>query len=632
MSRQIEFVGLDIPVASHPLTRTNIAALHSAHSALRDVDGLHADKALDELCKLLFAKMWDELKHADKPLFSQIGKSDHEIVDSVTQVYVEAREHAFATSQALEAGGAFSEPVQLSAGALRRVVSALSPLSLLSSQADIKGAAFQQVLSAAIRNGMGQYFTPEPVVDTVVQMIAPRPGERVLDPFCGSGRFLSTSNRLFGNNQCTLELHGIEKSDRMVRIALTEILIDGINAITFHRGDSLTADLAKRGDFDVVLTNPPFGSLLQSTEHLAEEFELARLFDSVPLEVLGIELCAKALREGGRAGIVLPESILNTRQMQSVRDYVLRHFDVISVLSLPPQTFAPFEGVGKASVLLMLKRAQPKNGHLVFAAAPENIGYDNTGRKTFKNDLPEVVAAFKAFMHGESVTGKRLAVVEQSSLVGNFSYSALLASRREDAETVPLKGICHTLMCGTTPPKTRYSDEGCRILKVGDLSGEGIDWDPRDRAFVPPQYLKNRRKKIEVGDILLTAAAHHPKYIGQKVDIVDRIPGEYASKDVGFVAELLLIRVDPAICDPYMLLMWLRSLEGYNALQSCVVGQTGHLYPEQAEKIRIPKVILEPTKDMRRAMAVLKRSLKCRHFFKRLRAEAECLFERALQS
>ena len=239
----------------------------------------------------------------------------------------------------------------------------------------------------------------------------------------------------------------------------------------------------------------------------------------MPLEVLGVELCTKALRMGGRAGIVLPESILNTRQMQHVRDYILRHFDVLAVLSLPPQTFAPFEGVGKASVLFLQKtdrtvQSRTVQSHRVFLASPEHIGYDNTGRHSDRNDLPTVATTFVAFKKGQAGQPGRVAVVDQSRLAASFTYSALLTPTRDQSETVPLGELCITMICGSTPPKKDYTQRGCRILKVGDLSGAGLDWEPRDRAFVDPRFLRNRAKRVELGDILLTAAAHHPKYIG----------------------------------------------------------------------------------------------------------------------
>jgi type I restriction enzyme M protein len=629
MEKQIPFSGLTFEPASKPLDKRDVGAFFRAHSAIRDVDGFHADKALDELCKVIFSKLWDEL-HSVNPLFTDNGKRDDLIWSDVSRLYEQARDYVVEREGDPSLLGALSEPIQLSPACLKRVVAALAPLSLRDSNADLKGTAFQQVVSSAARFGMGQYFTPEPVVDCTVRMLRPRSGERIIDPFCGSGRFLSAAYQFIGD-EGRAELHGIEKSERMVRVGLTEILLHGRDAIHFHKADSLRSDtfvgLLEPQSFDLVLTNPPFGSLLESTQHLAQDFVLARGRDAVPLEVLGLELASKLLKKGGRVGIVLPESILNTKQMQDVRNFIMEHFIVRAVLSLPPQTFAPFDGVGKASVLF-LERDCNLDSSSVFFAAPEHVGYDNTGRHVEANDLNGVPGAYALFANTAMLpsTGP-YASVQADTLRENFSYTSVRAAEAaRTVDSVPLWTLCKAIMCGGTPPKSEYTQSGIRILKVGDLTSEGLDWEPRQRGFVSEQHFRRRGKPVELDDILLTSAAHHPRYIGQKVDIVDNIPEEFASKGVCFVAELLLIRVDKSKCDPYLLLLWLRSEIGYNALQGCVSGQTAHLYSDAVERIGVPSAILQPTAGMKRAVELLRESLDLRARFKAGLRDATELF------
>ena len=85
----------------------------------------------------------------------------------------------------------------------------------------------------------------------------------------------------------------------------------------------------------------------------------------------------------------------------------------------------------------------------------------------------------------------------------------------------------------------------------------------------------------------MTAAAHHPRYIGAKVDLVDRLPEGFDPRCVP-VAEVLILRVRPGEIDPLVLLLWLRSDEGRTAIQSCVTGQTAHLSARDVTEVVVP--------------------------------------------
>jgi type I restriction enzyme M protein len=153
---------------------------------------------------------------------------------------------------------------------------------------DVKGRAFQRVLAPAIRAGMGQYFTPRPVVDMAVQIAAPSLSDLILDPFCGSSHFLTRRlDYVLDKNPSAdshavhefkfFHLHGIEKSDRMARIAMTDMLLHDDGHTNIRNTDSLLSFdnypdiMALRDDgesdpaiFDLILTNPPFGSIMRA--------------------------------------------------------------------------------------------------------------------------------------------------------------------------------------------------------------------------------------------------------------------------------------------------------------------------------------------------------------------------------
>ena len=176
-----------------PLPKRNQNILFEAHSAMRDIDGLHDDHALDELAKVLYAKIYDERTVSqstgeEQPefRFQSYGKGNaSEVASDVRDLYRDACEYDLRVySQRIpnydRSRGRFREAISLSDAALSRVVEILQDYSIVDAASDIKSAAFQQVLGSAIRAGMGQYFTPDEVVRIAVEAISPRPAEPYL--------------------------------------------------------------------------------------------------------------------------------------------------------------------------------------------------------------------------------------------------------------------------------------------------------------------------------------------------------------------------------------------------------------------------------------------------------------------
>lgn len=305
--------------------------------------------------------------------------------------------------------GVFKEQIGLSDIALARVVETLQEYSIVDADVNIKSVAFQKVLGSAIRHGMGQYFTPNPVVDIAVRVIDPKVSDFILDPFAGSGHFLSQSidyvDAKFGKTTTPyalyqfkmFHLHGIEKSARMVRIAMTDMLIhdDGHSNIrntdallTFDNYPDILGIPNDENDepavFDVIMTNPPFGSLMrEEARKMLGRFELGKKKRSLPLEVLALERCYQFLRPGGRIAIVLPDGNLGNYNVQFVRDWLLAHMLIKGIVSLPNETFAPFGTATKTSLCFFQKPkyiTEVAEDYDVAFYKIDNIGYDATGR------------------------------------------------------------------------------------------------------------------------------------------------------------------------------------------------------------------------------------------------------------
>ena len=366
--------------------------LFDCHSAARDADGLHADEALDEICKVIYAKIFDErtvTKQSEgTPFrFQMYGASNaSEVASNIRVLYEEARSVDIEVYSKRIPGyersrGVFKNLLRLSDAALYRVVGRLQEFSLIDSQADIKGRAFQQILGPAIRAGMGQYFTPDPIVDLAIGVIEPQARDVILDPFCGSAHFLTKALQFVVERQGDsltphdlhefkfFHLHGIEKSERMVRIAMTDMMLHDDGHTNIRNQDALLSFdnypdvIALRDDgkqdpavFDIVLTNPPFGSIMkQEVMELLGRFDLGHKKKSLPLEILGLERSLQFLRPGGKLAIVLPEHLMKGKSALFVRKWVYGIASIKAIFFFPEEAFTPFGAMVKTCLCVLRK-------------------------------------------------------------------------------------------------------------------------------------------------------------------------------------------------------------------------------------------------------------------------------------
>lgn len=400
-----------------PLTEKVENVFFEVHSHIRDIDGLHADEALDEVCKVLYVKMFDEETTADGSTYNLqrwVYGSSEEFAAVVRYLYEDANSYDSRVFGLKIPGyqrsrGVFSSPIRLSGPALVKAVETLQEYTLTGSPTDVKGRAFQKVLGPAVRSGMGQYFTPEPVVALAVKVLNPTVHDLILDPFCGSAHFLTRclqqvrhgtadpSSKAF-HEFAFGKLHGIEKSDRMVRVAMTDMRLHGDGHSNIRCTDALLSmenyqDIQPES-FDAILTNPPFGSLL-GPEAMGQLgiFALAAYRKTVPLEILGLERCVQFLRPGGRLAIVLPDGILANRGTRYVREWLESQGKVRAIVSLPIEAFSPFGANIKTSVLFFRKwkRGEKKEaGYSVCMCRSDNVGYDASGRSRDEVDLSSI--------------------------------------------------------------------------------------------------------------------------------------------------------------------------------------------------------------------------------------------------
>lgn len=416
-----------------------IAAIKKCHQTLWGGGRLSPPAAFGEFCKIIFVKVRDEKAGRKKgdPYEFQI-KTDEpapQLAKRIKAMYAEA--------QKLDPE-IFKEPIKVDDGTLKMCVSHLEGINFNATDLDTKGVAFEQFLDGFFKGDFGQYFTPREIIQFAVEMLRPDSEDLVLDPACGSGGFLlyaldyvrhkglefyeenSTELYRYWHDFAEKRLFGIEINDEISRVAKMNMILhdDGhTNIVGFDALEKLAAIKAenqkvKDNTFDLILTNPPFGAVVKETEKGSAYMEGWELLSyiakggigssdddsasgdfkagkkdlkkrkSIKTEILFCERVWHFLKPGtGRAAIVLPDGILTNSSLQGVRDWLLARFQLLAVVSLPQEAFQHSGAGVKASIVFLRKRAEgemPDDDEAIFMAAPANIGYDATGRKTFK--------------------------------------------------------------------------------------------------------------------------------------------------------------------------------------------------------------------------------------------------------
>lgn len=431
--------------------------LFVCHSILRDVHKMDPGRAFDTISKILFIKMYVERSglhgtfttdYLDKRAQVRLPTDPavHDGLFEQTKAYYRA-DDLFTAADKLD----------ISEETFRRIVKQLERFDLSKTGDDIKGLAFEKFLGTTFRGELGQFFTPRPVVEFMVDLLNPQEGQLICDPASGSGGFLirafehvrgqivadiqmqkdaertriealklpeedeeqqieAAFSRLnhellpSGDDnqpiatrvgrlawQC---IYGTDAEPRAARTAKMNMIMhgDGHGGIHYHDG-LLDINGIFDGRFDLVLTNPPFGSnvgadqkvggsdetrvptdaaylqrcqergygapwqeshnrLLQaatSKTPILDLFEIGKGKNNRPTELIFVERCLNLLKPGGRMGIVLPDGNLNNPSLAWLRRWAEGRAKLLAVVSLPEETFRSSNATVKASLVFLRK-------------------------------------------------------------------------------------------------------------------------------------------------------------------------------------------------------------------------------------------------------------------------------------
>jgi type I restriction enzyme M protein len=384
------------------------------------------EKLGNEMIRLIFCKIWDE-KYNPKSLPKfKVGfdEKPETVLKNIKELFNEVKEE-------LSADGVFdsSEKILLDAKSVAYVVGELEQFSLLKTDKDVVGDAFEVFAESKLIGEKGEFFTPREVVRTAIKIIKPQPKDSILDPACGSGGFLiysleyiwdvmANSKKYKGMRNLNMEkrniaekyIFGIDKEIDLVKIAKAYMAIigDGKGGVVQQNSLHLAEEFDGRAKelfvdengnfktFDIILTNPPFGSKTKILKEDAQYFDLGHKWviqdgewiktdktQETAIQELFIERCLKMLVDGGKLAIVLPETYFHAPSTKYILEYIKKNNNIIAVVDLPHNTFRPH--CNAKTCLLVLQKGRPQQRKIIFAVA-EEMGHNHQGKPTYRYD------------------------------------------------------------------------------------------------------------------------------------------------------------------------------------------------------------------------------------------------------
>ena len=354
------------------------------------------------------------------------------------------------------------------------IVEQLSSLNFTGTDSDIKGDAFEYFLRNAYQGikikDLGEYFTPRNIVRTMVSMVDPRVGEKVYDPFCGTGGFLIESFRYIAlrSNQTPSVLKILKNETvygreitQTARVAKMNMILYGDGHSNVWHEDSFAKP--QSGKYDVVLTNPPYS---QKTRH-------GNLY-SVPTQngdAISVQHCLDALKPNGRAAILIKEDFLtDVGDVGSVRKMLFRAVKDLSVVSLPRRLFEPYTPT-KTSILCFRKNGTRKKAYFFVV---RDVGHTFGARKRSlpQNDLP---AALEGVRDPTDDLPINVVIAERDEIVDNdcslwcYDYAEVLPPTTSPEVLKPLGD--HIRSSGTKFAPSDSPDETFQVLGVSNTLG-----------------------------------------------------------------------------------------------------------------------------------------------------------------
>jgi len=640
------------------------------HNHIYANDGLSAQEAFNEVLKLLFIKVQDEKNEEGE--FVKFGISEKEynqIMNEQKSSFKERIESLFAEAKK-DFSDVFNqgESINLKDSTLAFVVGQLQNFNLSKSKKDIKGAAFQKFIYSHQRGSRGQFFTPDPIIQLAVNILKPTSKDKIIDPACGTAGFIVEAmkyvyeNEFAKNNNSSKsevmkkyahsKLRGMEINPTLAKVAKMRMILEddgysGIMSIDSLSDFEIIDTNAKKNkiegsinkdSFDMVLTNPPFGTQGKITnKNNLKKFELGHKWSynrkdwekttalntgQVP-DILFIERCLDLLKSGGKLAIVLPTGDLENKSLGYVRQYIESRAKLLGIVSLPQKTFIP-HGTGIKAVILFAEKLDKQELELeknkdykLFFSIIENVGYegnkngtpiyvkdemgeivlDNEGNQILHEDMTFVCNQYENFLNGTKIEqSDKFFIKKYSELKSRWDaeYYAPrffnLRNKLKEAGAVPLKSVVKII--SNRSPILKMKEQDVRYIEIGNINPKSNELHSYSEMKV--HELPSRATfEIKSGDVLTAVSGistgtpmHASAYVTPDFE--------------GCISTNGMRALRPININPFYLLAYIKS---DLFLEQMLQSRTGAAIPSVCDEELREVLVLLPAKEIQEKIA-----------------------------
>jgi type I restriction enzyme M protein len=470
-----------------------LAAFKRCHDFIHANQGGSKEQIFWEFLKILFAKIEDE-QDEGRPRFA-IRNADERNTRAGQQEVKDRIEALFRNVKSRkDYMGLFDDTVEgirFNADVVTYVVAQLEKYDFLRSSVDVKGMAYETIVGPTLEGVKGEFFTPRNVVKMTVKMLDPSPGDRILDPACGTGGFIVVAFNYISQKICQTEgktwknpktptsaeekrlfdkihevgksIFGLDFNANLVKTAQMNMVMnnDGrgglfcVNSLLKPSAWPKTVQqVIELGTMDIVMTNPPFGTRIKiEGQDILDQYDLAHVWrkeggkwvmdgavrNAMAPEILFIERCVQLLTPGkGKLGIVLPDGVLGNPDNEYIRYWIMANCQVLASVDLPVETFLPRTGTQTSVLILRRKSEQEKlaeslsgeaGDYKIFMAMAKAVGKDRRGKIVYVRDPEgrEVVRQDLYAVYRDSTLLDYYPVVEPSGRIVSDDLPAIAA-------------------------------------------------------------------------------------------------------------------------------------------------------------------------------------------------------------
>lgn len=528
------------------------------HHLAANAKGITRDEVFaQQIINLIFCKIYDERYTKPEGLLEfrvsvdeshdSVAKRIHRLFELVKNKYEDVISE--------------DDSILLDSKSLSYAVGELQLYSISDSNRDAVADAFETFIGPSLKGAQGQFFTPRNVVDLGVAFANLTINDKIIDPACGSGGFIVEATKHvwksidemganLGWPEAEIEadkqefaikkVRGIDKDYFLSKVAKAYMAIikDGRGGVFCENSLEIPAEWSgptrnsiKFGEYNKIITNPPFGKKLKVIEKdILKQYQLgykwskkkgekeyvksSKILESQIPQVLFIERCLQLLDNDGLMSVILPESMVCNPSHRYVMQFLQKQGTIEAIVSFPEELFQPYTHA-KTCLLLFRKSDNVPTKYNIFMATAKWCGHDSRGITIPYDDIPEIIQNFKNHENGKKINSKLGFLVSNRSIVDDIFlpkyYDPVLKKDiKSQSKDYTMKSIGDlvkegvlSISTGHEVGKLAYGTGHIPFIRTSEIANWDIKIDPKHGLSLDIYEKYRIRQDVKEGDILM---------------------------------------------------------------------------------------------------------------------------------